>query len=166
MSDDTQTTAGATPAKPKKGLLIGAIAGGAVAGLAAGAFALAPALSAKPTDVTADSAAVAKPAPPAPATAPTVLTNLVVNPSESRGARFLLVSVGFEFKPALTAEEFTVRETEVRDRILSLLATKTVDLLADPLSRDGLRAEISATVDSIVGAGRTKRVLFPQFVIQ
>lgn len=165
MSDETQTPA-APAAKPKKGLLIGAIAGGAVAGLAAGAFALAPALSAKPAPVQPDSAEIKAAEPAAPPAAPLMLTNLVVNPAESRGARFLLVSVGFDFAPTMTPEEFDAREAEVRDRILGLLATKTVDVLIDPLNRDALRSEITATVDSIVGAGRVKRVLFPQFVIQ
>lgn len=172
MSDDTQTPAAAAP-KPKKGMLVGAIAGGAVAGLAAGTFALAPALAPKSVtaatpavDSAAAAAAAAAAAPPAPTVAPVVLTNLVVNPAQSRGSRYLLVSVGFEFTPAIPEAEFTAREPEVRDRILALLATKPVEFLVEPTNRDSLRQEIKTAVDSLVGAKRTTRVLFPQFVIQ
>jgi flagellar FliL protein len=168
MSDEAQAPTEST-AKPKKGVLIGAIAGGAVAGLAAGAFALAPAIAPKPAAAAAPDtthADTAHSAPTAPTVPPTVLTNLVVNPAGSRGSRFLLVSVGLEFTPAVPEPEFTAREPEIRDRILALLATKTVEFLVEPSNRDALRVELKAAVDSMVGAGRTTRVLFPQFVIQ
>ena len=171
MTDEV-TTEQAPPKKaPKKGLLIGAIAGGALAGIGAGAFAFAPALS--PTTATAAEAEPAAEGSTAGAadsaavvTAPTVLTNLVVNPAGSRGTRFLLVSVGFEFVPALPDEEFARRETEIRDRVLAILSTKTIDELVDYTHRDAFRAEIKSIVDSTLGSPRVRRVFFPQFVIQ
>ncbi|MBX3174815.1 MAG: flagellar basal body-associated FliL family protein [Gemmatimonadaceae bacterium] len=172
MSQEPETTdAAPAPAKGGKKLLIGAIAGGALAGLSAGAFGIAPALSAKPADATEAHAADTSDAHGADtvkstATRPVVINNLIVNPAESRGSRFLLASVGFEFAPAMSDDEFQLRETEVRDRILTVLARQTLEVLVDYARRDAIRAEVRAAVDSVLGAGRTKRVLFPQFVIQ
>lgn len=168
MSQEPESTEQPTEtAKPKRGLLIGAIAAGAIIGGGAGVLALGPALSAAPAPPgKVDTAAAAPVASKAPTTAPVVLSNLVVNPAGSRGTRFLLASVGFEFAAPIAPEQFNLRETEIRDRILGVLATKTVDELVDVSRRDALRTEVAASVDSLIGAGRVRRVFFPQFVIQ
>ncbi len=173
MSEETPATenAAAPAAKPKRMLVIGAVAIGSLAGLGAGVVAIGPAMAA-PAAATADSAAHSaeggEGATPdsASSTAPIVLSNLVMNPAGSRGTRFLLVSVGFEFNPAMSAEEFALRETEIRDRVIGVLSTKTVDDLVDYTRREGYRAEIVAALDSLLAGIKVRRVFFPQFVIQ
>jgi flagellar FliL protein len=166
-ADEVTSEAPVEVPKPKRGLVMTAIAIGAATGLGAGAFALGPALaSGAPTAAADSSAARAAEESAAPTQAPIVLNNLVLNPAESRGTRFLLVSVGFEFVPVIPGDQFAARETEIRDRVLSVLGTKSVDALVDYTRRDSFRAEIASSLDSLLGAGRTRRVFFPQFVIQ
>lgn len=172
MSEETPPTEAPAAKKPSKGLLIGAVAGAMMAGLGAGVVAIGPAL-AKPADAAAaptDSATAEGEHGPATdttaAAAPVVLNNVVMNPAGSRGTRFLLVSVGFEFSPAITPEAFANRETEIRDAVIATLSSKTVDDLVDYTRRDGYRTEIAAAVEKLTTGSKVRRVFFPQFVIQ
>jgi flagellar FliL protein len=174
MAPDTAAPDTATNEAPRTGasraILIGAIVAGSVGGAAVGWLAIGPLLSpdsAAAADAHATHAAAQAEGEHAPAsTAPILLNNLVLNPADSRGTRFLLVSVGLQLGPSATAEEFEKRETEVRDRVLQVLARKSIDDLVDVSRRDDFRREIAATVDSLLGAGQVRGVFFPQFVIQ
>ncbi len=171
MSADTETAeATSTPApRAGKGVLIAAILAGSLGGSAAGAFAVAPLFAPSPasaaTEVVVEDAAHEGESASA-ATPPVVLNNLVLNPADSRGTRFLLVSVGLQLAPTLTPEAFEKRETEVRDRVLQVLATKTIDELVDVTRRNGFRTELAVALDSLLGANQVRGVFFPQFVIQ
>lgn len=172
MSEETPAPeAGAAKAKPNRMLVIGAVTVGSLAGMGAGVAAIGPMLVPPAAAAATDSAGTAAgehgAAPDTTASAaPIVLNNLVMNPAGSRGTRFLLVSVGFDFAPAMPAEEFEKRETEIRDRVIGVLSTKTVDELVDYTRRDGFRAEIQASLDSLLAGPKVRRVFFPQFVIQ
>lgn len=172
MSEEAAATPEAP--KPKKGALIAAVLVAAVAGSGAGVAVIGPMLAkpaaaAAPADGEHAPAAEGEHAPAdsaAPATAPVVLSNIVMNPAGSRGTRFLLVSVGFEFSPRVTDEEFANRETEIRDVVIGVLSAKTVDDLVDYTKRDGYRAEIATAIEALLAGPKVRRVFFPQFVIQ
>lgn len=172
MSQESPAPETAAPAaKPNRMLVIGAVAVGSLAGLGAGVAAIGPMLVSPAAAAPADSAHAGGEgeegaADTTAAEAPIVLGNLVMNPAGSRGTRFLLVSVGFDFSPAITAEEFEKRETEIRDRVIGVLSTKTVDELVDYTQRDVFRAEIQAALDTLLSGPKVRRVFFPQFVIQ
>jgi flagellar protein FliL len=173
MSQESPAPETAAPAaKPNRMLVIGAVAVGSLAGLGAGVAAIGPMLVSPAAAAPAEGShggAEGEHAAGADTTAseaPIVLSNLVMNPAGSRGTRFLLVSVGFEFSPAIAAEEFEKRETEIRDRVIGVLSTKTVDELVDYTQRDSFRAEIQAALDTLLSGPKVRRVFFPQFVIQ
>lgn len=170
MSEETPPAE--TPAKkPSRAVVIAAVAVAVIAGLGAGSVAIGPML-AKPAaaEGTKGADAEGEHGPEADSaaapTAPLVLNNVVLNPAGSRGTRFLLVSVGFEFSPAVPPEEFANSETEIRDAVIGTLSSKTVDELVDYTRRDGFRTEIAAAVDSMLTGRKVRRVFFPQFVIQ
>lgn len=175
MSDETPPTE-APAKKTKPVVVIAAVAVAVLAGLGAGVVAIGPMLakpaSAEAASAEGDHAAPAEDGHGAPgdsasaSAAPLVLNNVVMNPAGSRGTRFLLVSVGFEFAPAVTPEEFANRETEIRDAVIATLSSKTVDDLVDYTKRDGYRTEIAAAVEKLLTAAKVRRVFFPQFVIQ
>lgn len=96
-----------------------------------------------------------------------MLDNLVLNPAESGGARFLLLSIAFEAKNATVVEELKARDAELRDAVLVTLGAKTVEQLSDMRLRDSTKAElIAATGKLFKKKGSIVRVYFPQFVIQ
>jgi len=175
MSEESPTTE--VPAKkPSRVVVILAVVGAVIAGLGSGVVAIGPMLAKPASAETADSTKAsgehgeenhdANGDTATASGAPLVLNNVVMNPAGSRGTRFLLVSVGFEFTPNLPGEQFANRETEIRDAVIGALSSKTVDDLVDYTRRDGYRTEIAAAVEKLIPGTKVRRVFFPQFVIQ
>lgn len=92
--------------------------------------------------------------------------NLVVNPAETKGTRFLMASVVAKLPSGVEAEALAGRDAEIRDRLLSLLASKTVDELADVSVREPLKEEIRAALSEMVAPAEFGTVYLPTFVIQ
>jgi flagellar FliL protein len=95
-----------------------------------------------------------------------LLDNMVLNPANSSGQRFLLVSVALRLKDAAVEVELKARDAEVRDALLRVLGSKHVEELSDMAMRDGLKDELRAELDKIIKPGSVKGLYFPQFVIQ
>lgn len=95
------------------------------------------------------------------------LDNLVLNPAESGGSRFLLLSIAFEVSDAAIVDEMKTRDAELRDAVLVTLGAKTVEQLADMRTRESMKTElVGATQKLFKKKHSVARVYFPQFVIQ
>ncbi len=94
------------------------------------------------------------------------LDNLIVNPSGSQGARFLMVSVAVETVDGKQDEDLRARESQIRDLVISLLEKQTMESLSSPGIRDSLKAQLSDTITIIAGSKTRLHVFLPQFVIQ
>jgi flagellar FliL protein len=95
-----------------------------------------------------------------------IIDNLVLNPAESGGTRFLLLTVTFEVRNAAILEKMKARDAELRDAVLVTLGTKTVEQLADMTQREALKNELKAAAAKLFRKGSVRRIYFPQFVIQ
>lgn len=99
-----------------------------------------------------------------------LIDNLVLNPANSGGTRFLMVAAAIEFKDAANVEAFKARDAEVRDIVLRVMGAKTVEQLSDMSLRDSIRKELGDSLLSLLPKNKRKkairRVFFPQFVIQ
>lgn len=180
MAEETNPPTEAAEVPKKAGIagklpLVGGIAAGLALGAGIGLIVLGPRLSASPAPPAAAAAAVQAHEGKSdketdgkkPEAAPMYqLDNLVLNPSGSNGSRFLLLSVALEVKDAGTADLLKSRDAEVRDAILRLFGSKTAEQVSEASARDGLRAELLATLDKMFPAGAIRKVYFPQFVIQ
>ena len=102
----------------------------------------------------------------AAASAMHVLENLVLNPAGSGGSRFLLLSVAIEAGSSKANDDFTARDAELRDIILTSLGGKTVDELVDMSVRERIKVEVQGAVNARFGKNAVKRLYFPQFVVQ
>lgn len=92
-----------------------------------------------------------------------MLENLVVNPANSGGTRFLLISLAFEPGTADPAA-ITAAEPQLRDTFVTLLSRRTITELSDLALRDSIRAELLHAADSIVPG--IAKLYIPQFVMQ
>lgn len=100
------------------------------------------------------------------ATAVHQIENLVINPASTNGARFLLVTTTIVAKDEAAAAELKDRDAEIRDRIVTLLGSRTIEQLSDPATRDVLKGDLAAAIGALFKEGTVKRILLPQFVIQ
>lgn len=94
------------------------------------------------------------------------LTNIIVNPVDSEGRRLLMLSVGMETADASTLEMVTAREMVVRDTIIKILGTRTVEELSNIDQRTALKDEIRLAVNEILSEGEISRMYFTQYVLQ
>jgi flagellar protein FliL len=92
-----------------------------------------------------------------------LLENLVVNPANSGGTRFLLISFAFEPGDADPAV-LQAAEPQLRDTFVTLLSKRTIAELGDLAMRDSIRAELLAATNRIVPG--VARLYLPQFVMQ
>ena len=95
-----------------------------------------------------------------------VVDNLVLNPAQSGGSRFLLLSVAFAVKDDVAAKSLADRDPELRDVIIRYFGGRTVDELVDITQRDSMKVQLRASLGERFGKGTVKDVYFPQFVIQ
>jgi flagellar FliL protein len=93
------------------------------------------------------------------------LDNIIVNPSDSQGTRFLMVTVAFELADDKQHQRLRDSEIQLRDRVISTLERHTLAELTAPGARDSLKARITRDVTSFVGPGGAE-IYLPQFVIQ
>jgi flagellar FliL protein len=94
------------------------------------------------------------------------IDNLVVNPRDTQGTRFLVVGLAIRMTPGTTLPSLEATEPEVRDAILGLLSAMTVEELSDPSSRETLKGRIRDAIEGAIGKGKISTVLIPQFVLQ
>lgn len=95
-----------------------------------------------------------------------VIDNLVVNPAQSAGTRFLLTSIAVEANDADQAEEISGRDMELRDVLITVLGSKTVNELTDVTQRPAIVEEILTALEGVLGHDVIHRIFIPQFVIQ
>lgn len=172
-------------------LLIGVVAGAAVAGALGGSLVLGPQLSKRVTAAPASAPAKEPEHKPAAADAKKdshgkpekaghgkeksghgkekravyKIENLIVNPAGSAGSRFLMTSVSIECEDEATETALRERDDEVRDRVIAVLERRTLDSLTRPGAREELKGELAAALEPLA-EGATLHVYLPQFVIQ
>lgn len=175
-TDGAENEAATPKGAPKLGLVIALALVGAVVGGGAGTFVLAPRLFARPAAETAAQGEKAKDAEGGEGAdakkgkaAPGKifkLDNLVVNPAGSEGTRFLMTTVAFETRGDEADAKLREREIEIRDRVIAILESQTMDALTQPGARDTLKRKLGDAVAPFAGPKARLRVFLPQFVIQ
>jgi flagellar FliL protein len=95
-----------------------------------------------------------------------LIDGLVVNPAQSGGARYLMVSIGLESEDPAVLEEVTTKDVVVRDAINGLLSAKTAETLTDITQRDSVKQEIRQRINAILAEGEIERLYFTQFMLQ
>jgi flagellar FliL protein len=102
---------------------------------------------------------------------PGVLTlePFIVNLADADGARYIkctmrLVLDSREAAEMVKADELSV--TKIRDRMLTVLSTKTFAEVATAAGKETLRQEVQQQVDPVLRKGRIAEVYFTEFIVQ
>ena len=94
------------------------------------------------------------------------LDPFIVNIYDGQDIRYLKVKVEFEIAGADVKGEIDSRQAPLRDAILVLLTTKTLQDIQDLQGKNQLREEILAAANRIVPPGKVTKVYFTDFVVQ
>lgn len=90
----------------------------------------------------------------------------IVNLFGEKGRRYLKTKLELECDNKAIEEELTKRDSQLRDAILLLLASKTFDDISSPDGKVELRAELIARINQFVKAGTVRTLYFTEFVVQ
>jgi flagellar FliL protein len=163
MAKDADT-AEATEQETKGGgkLPLVVMAVGLLAGGGAGAFVVGPRLAGQAPAEAAEETGHAE----AGAFHSHLVEGLIVNPAGTGGTRLLLISVAIVVDSEDAVGELEERDPELRDTMLSVLGSKTIEEITDPGARERLKGELLTALQALHIGGAVLQVHIPQFVVQ
>lgn len=94
------------------------------------------------------------------------IESIVVNPAETQGTRYLSCSVSFEVASKEDLKAFEEKSVKIKDLLITILSSKTVDELADIKLRNDMRRQILAVVNRFTAPAQASAVYLTDFVLQ
>ncbi|MEW6412662.1 MAG: flagellar basal body-associated FliL family protein [Candidatus Zixiibacteriota bacterium] len=94
------------------------------------------------------------------------INNIVINPAGTGGSRFLSVSFGFDLASPALAAQFERREPIIRDALITILSSKTVQQLTDPKEKEIVRYQIKKRLCQLMESDGITGVYYTDFVMQ
>lgn len=94
------------------------------------------------------------------------LEPFIVNIYDGQELRYLKVKVEMEMVGAGVKVELDSRLAPIRDAILVLLSTKTLQDIQDIQGKNQLKDEILASINKIIPPGKIAKIYFTDFVVQ
>jgi flagellar FliL protein len=95
-----------------------------------------------------------------------LVSDMIINPAETNGTRFLNTTIGLGVGDPLAKAALEERAPQVRDALISILTTKTIPELVHPDGKKILRTGIMEKVNKIIAPNRILEVYFVDFVLQ
>ena len=94
------------------------------------------------------------------------LDPFIVNIYDGQELRYLKVKVEMEMAAPAVKAELDARLPPIRDAILVLLSTKTLQDIQDVQGKNQLKDEILASINKIIPPGKIAKIYFTDFVVQ
>jgi flagellar FliL protein len=94
------------------------------------------------------------------------IESIVVNPAGTGGTRYLSCGISFEMAGAEDVKIFESKGAQVKDILITILSSKTVDELADIRQRNQMRRQILTIVNRFLAPTQAKAVYLTDFVLQ
>jgi len=94
------------------------------------------------------------------------LEPFIVNIYDGQEIRYLKLKVEFEMVNPEVKAELDTKVAPLRDAVLILLTTKTMQEIQDLQGKNTLREQILAAANRIAGANKVSKVYFTDFVVQ
>ncbi len=95
-----------------------------------------------------------------------MLEDVIVNPAGTGGTRFLSVSIGFEVGSDETYEMFDTREAIIKDALITILGSKTIQQLSDSKEKEITRYQIRKRIEHLLKVDDVSAVYFTDFILQ
>jgi flagellar FliL protein len=95
-----------------------------------------------------------------------MVDDIIVNPSGTGGTRFLSCSIGFEVGSEEAVKQFESRRPMIRDALITILGSKTLEQLSDAKEKEITRYQIKKRVEQLMNSKDVQGVYFTDFVLQ
>ncbi len=93
----------------------------------------------------------------------------LVNISDEGGDRFAKLDLRLAIRPGSEVDSMkddTLLQAKIRDRVLTLITSKSFKDLVGPVGKEALRRELKAHLSPLLEEGEIDEVLFADFVVQ
>lgn len=94
------------------------------------------------------------------------IKDIVVNPANTKGERYLLVSLGIELNDEKSLEIMKNNNPVIRDRIISILSRYNVSQLSSLNGREELKKSLLSTLNHIRNGNMVRNLFFTEYVMQ
>ena len=94
------------------------------------------------------------------------IENLIINPAESRGERYLLISITFEMDNSTALSQIENKNAQIVDRINTLLSQRTVSQVKSINDRIEIKKEIIMIINELLNQKAVRNLYFTKFVMQ
>ena len=91
---------------------------------------------------------------------------IVVNLSGSNGRRYLKTKINLEAKDGDVKKLIETKSIQIKDRLISILSSKTLEEIDGLEAQENLRKEIKDAVDVVLNVEGVLQVYFTEFVVQ
>lgn len=91
---------------------------------------------------------------------------IVVNLSGSNGRRYLKAKINLEAKDGDVKKIIEAKAIQIKDRLISILSSKTLEDIDGLEAQENLRKEIKDAVDVVLKVEGVLQVFFTEFVVQ
>ena len=95
-----------------------------------------------------------------------MVEELLVNPTGTSGTRYLSASFGLEVPDHAVAVRLEEQKLQVRDLLISILSSRTVEQLTTASERERMRLEIMDRLNRMIAPDRVSAVYFVDYVLQ
>jgi len=95
-----------------------------------------------------------------------MVEELLVNPTGTSGTRYLSASLGLEVPTHEVAVRLEEKKLQVRDLLISILSSRTVEQLTTASERERMRLEILDRMNRMIDPDRILAVYFVDYVLQ
>ncbi len=95
-----------------------------------------------------------------------LLEDIIVNPSGTGGTRFLSVSIGIEVTSKATVNLIEKREPIIKDALITILGSKTIEQLSDTREKEITRYQIKKRLEQLLKAEDILAIYFTDFILQ
>ena len=94
-----------------------------------------------------------------------VIEDIVVNPRETRGMRYVNVSLGLDCDNGKTVKAVGKQDIRIRDYLISLFSNCLVEELDDEADKDTLREKIRGDINKLINNDGVQAVYFTNFIL-
>jgi flagellar FliL protein len=95
-----------------------------------------------------------------------LMEDIIVNPSGTGGTRFLSASIGIEVTSQATVKLIEKREPVIKDALITILGSKTIEQLSDTKEKEITRYQIKKRLEILLKADDILAVYFTDFILQ
>ena len=96
-----------------------------------------------------------------------LIENIIVNPAGTNGTRYLSTSIGLEIeKSELKVEHMKEMTPVIRDILIAIISSRTIEELSTTEGKDLIRKEILEKLATAIGPEEVSKVYFVDYVLQ